>query len=81
MNYLRKPPVRGPVQYQTGHQFHCDGTDLYDDGRHLGRLVFGTKQIALYRERKEYLSTRYRHHLMQWVLKQTGWPKTEIIWF
>lgn len=69
------------AKFRTGYQFNRRGTDLYDGEKHIGRLVMGTHQIALYNERKAYLSSVYRTRLTDYVRKEMGWAKTDIIWF
>lgn len=67
--------------FNQGIAFHCDGTELYDDGKHLGRVVIGSKTIGLYKERRPYTSTSYQRKLVEFVQRTFGIHGAHIIWF
>lgn len=68
-------------EFKDGVSFHRVGLDLYDDGKHLGRVLLGAKKIALYKERQSYTSTMYRRKLTEYVRREFGFTATDIIWF
>lgn len=79
MRSVYKYPMK-PV-YQRGYNFKREGVDLYDGGKHIGCVLPRTRSLALYSEGKRYMSTVYRHRLIEWIGRDLGWLPEHITWF